>query len=293
MTVRLTVHAFSGRPNPSVVLPPPLAASLLGATVTSTPAATPPAAFPRLGYRGVTIEHDEPLLASVLPTVSRVYRGAGRTADGREFAAPNLERYLLERGGLFEHLGMPPAMREPILQQALEVPPPAAAEDRGLGAAPPPPQPSAAADRAPLFEPHWWNDDAIKQVSNNCYNYATNYRTDTFAQPGRASGSVMSTVSCAQVLPFALEDQLLAAAENDNRFPDEGHLVALVIAPGFDFHWYRKGRDAMWTHKIGPEPATDVDNSGHPIVDPRGADRGPYTEFCGFLIVKPGHIKIQ
>jgi len=39
--------------------------------------------------------------------------------------------------------------------------------------------------------------------------------------------------------------------------------LALVIAPGWDFHWYRKGEDGMWTHKPGGTPATNVDNSGH------------------------------
>ena len=30
-------------------------------------------------------------------------------------------------------------------------------------------------------EPSWWNDGGQKQFANNCYNYSTNYRTDTFA----------------------------------------------------------------------------------------------------------------
>jgi hypothetical protein len=37
---------------------------------------------------------------------------------------------------------------------------------------------------APLYEPDWWNDGAQRQFNNNCYNYATNYRSDTFAQSG-------------------------------------------------------------------------------------------------------------
>ena len=41
---------------------------------------------------------------------------------------------------------------------------------------------------APLYEPLWWNDGGQKQFNNNCYNYSTNHRTDTFAQPGLAAG---------------------------------------------------------------------------------------------------------
>jgi len=71
------------------------------------------------------------------------------------------------------------------------------------------------------------------------------------------------------------------------------HLVALVISPGHDYHWYRKGRAGYWTHKVGNSPATDVDNSGHLIPDPRTADRGSYNIFCTFMVVMHGHIKIN
>jgi len=40
-------------------------------------------------------------------------------------------------------------------------------------------------------------------------------------------------------------------------------------------------------------PTLNVDNSGHLIPDPRTADRGPYTNFCTFMVVKHGHIKIN
>jgi hypothetical protein len=54
---------------------------------------------------------------------------------------------------------------------------------------------------APLYEPNWWNDGGQKQGNNNCYNYAANYRTDTFAQPGQASGAMYSALTCASVRP--------------------------------------------------------------------------------------------
>ncbi len=67
----------------------------------------------------------------------------------------------------------------------------------------------------------------------------------------------------------------------------------LVIWPGVDFHWYRKGRNGYWSHKPGGTPATNIDNSGHFIPDPRTADRGGYTDFCTFMVVMHGHIKLQ
>ncbi len=145
---------------------------------------------------------------------------------------------------------------------------------------------------APLYEPNWWNDAGQKQYNNNCYNYSTNDRTDTFAQPGLAAGAEYTALTCASVRPAAIADDLIDSPSAHNKCPKEGHLVALVIAPGYDFHWYRKGRNGYWTHKPGGTPATNVDNSGHLIPDPRTADRGPYTNFCTFMVVMHGHIKI-
>src|SRR5690348_5778498 len=53
---------------------------------------------------------------------------------------------------------------------------------------------------APLYEPAWWSDlssGGTRQITNNCYNYACDYRTDTFAQPGRAANAMYTALSCA------------------------------------------------------------------------------------------------
>ncbi|MCU0836607.1 MAG: hypothetical protein MUC77_19570 [Chromatiaceae bacterium] len=143
---------------------------------------------------------------------------------------------------------------------------------------------------APVYEPNWWNVSS-RQPYNNCYNYATNYRSDTFAQPGKAAGAMYGSLTCTAVKAGAVADELIATTSS--RCPKEGHLVALVVAPGWDFHWYRKGKDRKWTHKPGGTPVTNLDNSGNVITDPRTADRGPYTDFCCFMIVQHGHIKIK
>ena len=145
---------------------------------------------------------------------------------------------------------------------------------------------------APVYEPDWWNVSS-RQPYNNCYNYATNYRTDTFAQPGRASGAMYGALNCPEVKTGALADELIDSPSANNKCPGEGHLVALVIWPGVDYHWYRKGRDGKWSHKPGSTPVTNLDNSGNLITDPRNADRGGYTDFCTFMLVKHGHIKIS
>ena len=146
---------------------------------------------------------------------------------------------------------------------------------------------------APLWEPNWWNDSGQVQFNNNCYNYGTNYRSDTYAQPGLANGAMYSSIICSDVRDGALADALIAAPRHGNRCPKEGHLVALVVGPHWDFHWYRKGRNGYWTHKPGGTAATQLDNSGNLISDPRTADRGGYTDFCTFMIVMHGHVKVK
>ena len=146
---------------------------------------------------------------------------------------------------------------------------------------------------APLYEPNWWNDAGQIQFYNNCYNYCTDYRTDTFAQPGRASGSQYTALTCSSVRPGAIADDLINRPLANNRCPKNGHLVALVIWSGVDYHWYRKGRNGLWSHKPGGTAVTNLDNSGHLITDPRTANRGGYTSFCTFMVVMHGHIKIK
>lgn len=145
---------------------------------------------------------------------------------------------------------------------------------------------------APIYEPGWWNV-STRQPYNNCYNYGTNYRTNTFAQPGRASGAMYSAINCNEVKAGAVADELIDSPGANNKCPSEGHLVALVVAPGWDYHWYRKGKDGSWSHKPGSTAVTNLDNSGNTIVDPRNADRGGYSIFCTFMVVKHGHVKIS
>ena len=145
---------------------------------------------------------------------------------------------------------------------------------------------------APLYEPQWWNDAGQKQY-NNCYNYATNYRSDGFAQPGLAAESIYTSLTCAAVRPAAVVDALIDSPGANNGCPSEGHLVALVVAPGWDFHWYCKGRNGYWSHKPGWTAVINLDDGNVSLLDPRTANRGPYTDFWSFMGVMHGHVKIR
>lgn len=140
-------------------------------------------------------------------------------------------------------------------------------------------------ERTP-FNPGFWNDDATTLRNNNCYNYASNWRTNTFAQPGRGVGAMYTAVTCAEVTRAALADGM---HRRYDCFPDTEKprpLVALVVAPGpsfIDYHWYRLQSEPFWGHKPGGTAARNTDNSGVVITNPETANRGPYTQFCGYF----------
>lgn len=121
---------------------------------------------------------------------------------------------------------------------------------------PAPPQlGSAAACAASTFQPAYWNDGGHVQNTNNCYNYAVNRRTDTFAVPGRASGK-----------PYFFPEEFFAAIASDglvevgkNASCPAPFSKVVVIAQlesfGTQFHWARQDRDGTWSGKNANDPA--------------------------------------
>lgn len=293
MTIRVTVDVFSGRPNPVIVLEGADEHELLSRLGPPGAAAGEPSRRSFLGYRGLLVEQLEEPRAD-LPRGFRVYRQA-LEAEGRrqEMADSGLESWFLSSSGPLRRLDLGPEVHGRLAEELRREPPGGGDGDEddrheheGDGE-------RERCECAPLYEPGWWNEGGHRQHSNNCYNYATNYRTDTFAQPGLAAGAMYTSLQCAPVLAGAVADALVDDPDAGNRCPHEGHLVALVIAPGWDFHWYRKGRTGFWSHKPGSTPATNRDNSGNLIPDPRNANRGPYVDFCTFMVVHHGHVKIR
>jgi hypothetical protein len=145
----------------------------------------------------------------------------------------------------------------------------------------------------PPFDPGKWNNDPNIKRNNNCYNYANDRITNSFAQPGRGSGHEgPNPPDCAGTGQAAQCDGQIPIQSVVNT-PVEGHYVALVIWPGKDYHWYRSDTNGMWSHKPGQTPARNTDNSGRSIPDPNNCDRGPYTNWCGFYHCIPDHVVIR
>ena len=127
------------------------------------------------------------------------------------------------------------------------------------------------------------------QVNNNCYNYACDVATNSFAQPGRKHGLLLdSDFTPERVSQGAQQDGLieiarqpLDAAELDKKAQElpPGHFVALLFSkpdanvkwPG-DYHWVRRDENGTWSQKDGTDQVTNFDYAGHPILDPAGAN---------------------
>lgn len=142
--------------------------------------------------------------------------------------------------------------------------------------------PSTTTYCTPAFEPWYWNDNGVIQNNNNCYNYSNNKRTDTYAQPGLASGNMYSSIDAVEVSDGAISDGLEPTTAGATS-PDGKTKIALVIWPGVDYHWYRQDSNGLWSHKIGWDVAKNTDESGALITNPETADRDNYTEFVGYF----------
>jgi hypothetical protein len=139
----------------------------------------------------------------------------------------------------------------------------------------------------PPYNPAAWNDNDGIQLNNNCYDYCRNLQNGNFTQPGEAHGWNLTDnpYECDEVSQAAMADGLTAST-GEGVCQSGCWKVALVIDPDpvdSDFHWYRQDVGGMWSHKPGQTAVTDHDYAGHAIADPRLANRGPYTEFCGYF----------
>jgi len=293
MPLDITLDLFSGRPNPTIRISDRQAAALAERLSPAEPLpraqakSGPP---PLLGYRGLILQQSGRAIKG-LPRQARIVGGSIFGEGGRGMAHfitdPEVEFELIKHSGFIRQLRTRALSANQLKRLALK-----RAKLKWPGKLIFPKR--AVCPCAPIYEPAWWNDGGPRQSGNNCYNYGTNYRTDTFAQPGKANNAMYTLpIAGGPVKAGAIADALIDAPLANNKCPRSGHLVALVIWPGVDFHWYRKGTNGRWTHKPGGTQATNLDNSGAIITDPRTADRGNYTQFTTFMIAHHGHTKIK
>jgi hypothetical protein len=262
----VTLDVYSGRANPSWKVDDDVIAKIAHAKNGTGP-------LPVLGYRGFHVWRARPEHAAA--------RVEGAQESGGAYVAGNweAEELLLSTAGGHVDDELRAHVRESIRRG-----PDTAALHLAEPGAPTGCPPCRAAD-APVYNPGFWNTPA-RQPNNNCYNYANDQATNTYAQPGRATGHPINPPpTCANVRSAATSDGLRACANfNGTLHAGQGWYVALVIWPGRDYHWYRQDKVGCWSHKIGWAPAHDWDNVGKPIIDPQHCDRGSYRDFCIYMI---------
>jgi hypothetical protein len=296
MSAIVTLNIFSGRPNPRWFLDEGVAAELrdrMYRKPTLTSAAPP--SLVGLGYRGLEIRFEnsaEPIYihGGVVGTLA----GSPNLLDpGRE-----IEKFVLNTmpaGGRDPGLAMTKKVyglvREHIGKELT------AKIDLGKPVKVAPPNmngncpPNVGACAPPYEAGLMWNVP-LTQPYNNCYNYANDRITNTFAQPGQYHNAQYTALTCANVQPAAVADGLVASGNFTQPISD-GWYVALVIWPSADFHWYRQDTIGCWSHKPGSTAARNTDDSNNPIFDPQTANRGPYTQFCSYMITRPCKVRIR
>ncbi len=292
--LRVTIDIFSGRPNPSWIVGGDQSASILREIALHRSTIGDPAKqMTKLGYRGVILEliQDHMPTEYNLPHVLSIACGtSGHEAKGIEIAQKLIDRAPFEdpnvgalpvgadaaavKGAREFFVGQIASVNSPVVtttSQADQLP----AETM---------LPVLSPHETTPFAPEFWN--APSQVTrNNCYAYATNRRTDTFPQPGRASGRAAASFSFEEIAEAAMSDGAVSAADKVDPSEAPRYLAALFVWSGRDYHWYRLHSDRSWGHKPGPAPARIVDNAGTWIRDPRVCSCADYSDFCGFFLI--------
>jgi hypothetical protein len=161
------------------------------------------------------------------------------------------------------------------------------------------------------YDPENWNNKyAVGTV--NCYAYAVvkacATTPGTKIQPGDFSKERFTQLTETNIIEAVKRDigqgniyKTTAAAKP----PSGWRKVALVIAPGEDYHWYEQNSDGYWSHKQGLSPISNLDASGKKIIDPKNCNRhysyryrniagNPFTidlnysTFCGYYMIRKG-----
>lgn len=279
MATVVTLNVFSGRPNPSWVLSDAQGSEMQERVQAVEQLSThkPAGVVGGLGYRGFLVTRHA--TAPSGPLAMHIHGGIVDPGPGEASLVAGdraIETWLLGTGSghvdpevathVQEHLRTPVALEASVIVAPKLVCPQCHAAD------------------APVYNPGKWNIPSV-QPYNNCYNYANDHITNTFAQPGRAHGHQATKMACPDVDAAAQADGL----KNTPNFTGtltagHGWYVALVVWPNVDYHWYRQDKVGCWSHKPGGTAARNVDNSNQAITDPKTCNRGPYTQFCGYLI---------
>ena len=265
---RVELDIFSGRPNPVWHLGVADSFDLLDQIKSSkTSLLSPSLAESKLGYRGflVTFNAEEMLqLGGSRPAQFRIRSGLDIDADAvaEKWLLDATPESLIPNDSVYEEAET--GIEQPINRNLLdrEALPNAVV----LAAC------TVYATSSTDFS--FWNGSAHRP-HNNCYNYASNNRNNTYAQPGRRSGQKFTSLTLDNIANAMVRDGYRTTCDGRSL------VTSLWIWPSTDYHFYRKTADvnggSRWCHKPGQTSATNRDNSGAIIQAPATANRGNYN----------------
>jgi len=280
MSVTITLHVFSGRPNPTWELSEDQAGDLSNQLngLDKTTLLKPPGILGGLGYQGFSIQAVREKNFDPYIYIHSGIVDLDRFLPNMFTGNTSIENWLISTS--------PGNVLDSDLRSYVE------SELQKPSSLLDDPKLSFSFFTVPRYDPGKWNNDQNILYKNNCYNYANDKITYTFAQPGRGSGEEGPFPPTCTKTGLASERDGQKPTDSALSSPTEGHFIALVVWPGYDYHWYRLDDNGKWSHKPGSTPATNKDNSNNLITDPKNCDRGPYSEFCGYYYCNPSKTKI-
>jgi hypothetical protein len=312
----VTMHVFSSSPDPSWSLSPAQVEKLRSSF--STVECSSSLRYPNVGYQGFSINGNR---VKGCPKFERALLSSCTVS-----IKPNVAHYVSSQ-------------LDSILAASASTPLSPAAVDSFLLPSPLAPAPQAPAlpirgpDTVPVYDP---KSDVqgyfvSHQTENNCYNYANDVATDTFAQPGRGSGQKWSVDTCADINASAIRDGLeWVGTEMPAAPPAVGH--HMVSAPAiFACHAACNSLCAYRACGFGPTPTstgaattptsfgrtspgrrpsrTRTTTGSRSQTRPRWAsprrcaarrashvcqaDVAPWTQFCGYFVTVPSSVNIN
>ena len=299
MSVRVTVDIFSGRRNPSWELPETAAHDFLRQVSSRRIVIDDPRQVrDALGYRGVEVALLDDTLGAryALPPSFRIGSRAALDDEASLEIATGLVGLMLDspsvRATEETETPLTSELQTMVLSEMTRWPEPGyeiSSEEELPALEEEPPGPAVACPYdVYAYQPGNWNESGVIRCFNNCYNYATGRRTDNYAQPGYWHYGTLpqqpGSMNCADIGTRIKAD---GARHASNCFPPSETprlLIALVIQPGWDFHFYRKHSGGLWAHKPGQKIVRKYDNNGNTIWSPISCARDPYTDWCGYFL---------
>ncbi|HKI02811.1 MAG TPA: hypothetical protein VKK31_12615 [Thermoanaerobaculia bacterium] len=281
--LQVELDIFSGRPNPSWILSDKEEKELLDRVAADPNLMLPASATNgRLGYRGYVVTAVSESLDKKLPSRFRIGGQPGSEGDVNLWLLGTSEKLDTEVDDYLREIATGMIRKDEVAPGLSDALP-----DKGALAA------CASNFLTSSSDFSFWNGAANVTV-NNCYNYASNYRSNTFAQPGRQSGHLSSfPPTCSKIGTAIRWDGWKDVCQASSNLT-----ICLVIWPSTspstgDFHFYRKCSGGLWCHKPGQTPAKNTDDGGNLITNPQTANRGLYTTFCEYFYVGGGSIVVS